>query len=294
MALRAKKPEAQPNRLRAVIFGAPSAGKSHFVCNLPGVYYIDTENLQKYEKFRNMLNKNNGLIVSLNDMDEIIKEVKDLLGIKHEYKTLVIDSISVPCGHLANLEVERLVRASKNPIEGTEFGSNVAKPKRLTYHLGMLLARLDMNVIVTAHEKPKFEGEKEVGKMPDVSDKLAYLLGTTIHLQNAGGKRLARIIKSRYSELKDGDSIDFDNGYEALKSRFGEDIFSREAIAEILSTKEQLSEIRSLVNLLRITEETQQKWLTKFSSNSFDEISESNAEKIINHLKSQVKGETNV
>jgi hypothetical protein len=293
MALRAKKPEAQPNRFRAVIFGAPSAGKSHFVTNLPDVYYIDTENLQKYKKFREMLDKNGGHIVSLNDMSDIINEVKELLSTKHNYKTLVIDSISVPCGHLANLEVDRLVKASVKPIEGTEFGSNVAKPKRLTYHLGMLLARLDMNVIVTAHEKAKFEGAQEVGKIPDVSDKLAYLLGTTIHIQNAGGKRIGRIIKSRYTELTDGESINLDNGYETLKSRFGEDVFLREAILEKLCTKEQLSEISRLATLRRIPEETQQKWLTKFSSNSFQEISEINAQKIIVHLKS-LEGEENV
>lgn len=294
MVLRAKKPESQPNRFRAVIFGAPSAGKSHFVCNLPDVYYIDTENLQKYKKFRDMLDKNGGHIISLNDMNDIINEVKELLSTKHNYKTLVIDSISVPCGHLANLEVDRLVKASVKPIEGTEFGSNVAKPKRLTYHLGMLLARLDMNVVVTAHEKAKFEGNHEIGKLPDVSDKLAHLLGTTIHVQNAGGKRIGKVIKSRYDEIKDGEVISFENGYETLKKRFGEDVFSRESIVEKLSTKEQLSEFSRLINLCKITEETQQKWLTKFSSNSFDEISEVNAQKIIDHLKSQVKGEENV
>lgn len=293
MALRAKKPEAQPNRFRAVIFGAPSAGKSHFVTNLPDVYYIDTENLQKYKKFREMLDKNGGHIVSLNDMNDIINEVKELLSTKHNYKTLVIDSISVPCGHLANLEVERLVRASTRAIEGTEFGSNVAKPKRLTYHLGMLLARLDMNVIITAHEKSKYEGDKEVGKMPDVSDKLAYLLGTTIHIQNAGGKRIGRVIKSRYTELQDGETINLDNGYETLKSRFGEEVFLRESVLEKLSTKEQLLEISRLSSLRRIPEETQQKWLTKFSANSFQEISEINAQKIITHLKS-LEGEENV
>jgi hypothetical protein len=226
VALRAKPPKEEPNRFRAVIFGEPSAGKSHFVANIPGVYFIDTENLQKYQKFRDMLNNNGGHIISLNDMNEIISEIKDLLSTKHAYKTLVIDSISVPCGHLANLEVERFVKASVKPIEGTEFGSNVAKPKRLTYHLGMLLARLDMNVVVTAHEKAKFVGSQEVGKIPDVSDKLAYLMGTTIHIQNAGGKRLGRVIKSRYSELTDGETINIDNGYEFLKKRFGEEVFS--------------------------------------------------------------------
>jgi hypothetical protein len=290
VALRAKPPKEEPNRFRAVIFGEPSAGKSHFVANIPGVYFIDTENLQKYQKFRDMLNNNGGHIISLNDMNEIISEIKDLLSTKHAYKTLVIDSISVPCGHLANLEVERLVKASVKPIEGTEFGSNVAKPKRLTYHLGMLLARLDMNVVVTAHEKAKFVGNQEVGKIPDVSDKLAYLMGTTIHIQNAGGKRLGRVIKSRYSELTDGETINIDNGYEFLKKRFGEEVFSREAIVEKLSTKDQLVEFTRLVNILKIPEDIQQKCLTRYSANSFDEISESNAEKIIDSLKSKIEG----
>src|SRR6185312_13084296 len=130
MVLRAKKPELQPNRFRGLIYGDKGVGKTHFVLSMPSVYYIDTEGASKYKRFVEMLNQNNSDVVEIFDLQEIINEVKELLTIKHNYKTLVIDSISVPCAHLANLEVDRLTKKAPG-TEGTEFGANLAKVKRL-------------------------------------------------------------------------------------------------------------------------------------------------------------------
>src|SRR5205814_1089199 len=94
--------------------------------------------------------------------------------------------------------------------EGTEFGANKAKSKRLTFHLGMLLSRLDMNVIVTTHEKTKYLKGEEVGKDSDVNDKMGYSLGTILQLRIQANQRKAFIEKSRYKELKNRDMIDFD------------------------------------------------------------------------------------
>lgn len=163
MALRAKPPVLEPNRFRALIYGNTGVGKTHFVASMPNVYYIDTEGMSKYKKFVDMLKENKSFLIQLFDLQEIINEVKELISVKHDYKTLVIDSISIPCAHLANLEVDRLVKKTPSS-EGTEFGANLAKVKRLIFQLGILLSRLDMNVIVTAHEKTKYEKSIEIGK----------------------------------------------------------------------------------------------------------------------------------
>jgi hypothetical protein len=297
MALRAKKPVLQPNRFRGVIFGNTGVGKTHFVLSMPEVYYIDTEGVEKYKKFTEMLTSNNSEIIAINDLQEIINEVKELLSTKHHYKTLVIDSISVPCAHLSHMEAERLAKKSKG-TEGTEFGANLAKVKRLTYQLGILLSRLDMNVIVTAHEKAKYENingqSTETGKIADVNDKLIYCLGSSFHLYVAGGKRMISVQKTRYSEFKPFEFVEFEDGYGVLKKRFGEEVFLRESIAEKLATKEQIKELIRLINLLNIPEEKQQKWMTGANSSTFDEMKEEIMVKLIAHLKSQVKGEENV
>lgn len=297
MALRAKKPVLQPNRFRGVIFGNTGVGKTHFTLNIPDVYYIDTEGTEKYKKFVSMLKENNGEIITLHDLGDIISEVKELLSTKHNYKTLVIDSISVPCATMSHQEAERLSKKTKG-TEGTEFGANLAKVKRMIYQLAILLARIDMNVIVTAHEKPKYENVNgqsiEVDKIADVNDKLIYCLGSAFHMYVAGGKRKIAVKKTRYTEFKPFEIVDFDDGYGVLKERFGESLFLREAIAEKLASKDQISELMRLVNLLNIPEEKQQKWMTAANSSKFDEMKSEAMESLINHLKSQVKGETNV
>lgn len=294
MALRAKQPEFQPNRFKAVVYGGPGSGKTHFCCSLPNVYYIDTENVLKYKHYVKMLKDNNSQAADLFDFGEIIAEVKELMTVKHDYKTLVIDSLSVPCSMLAQLEIERLVKVSKTSIEGTEYAANTAKPKRYTLHLAMLLMRLDMNVIVVSHEKTKYSDGKEVGIISDLSEKMAHLLGTAIHFRPTSGySKIAYFEKSRYPELPNKSCLPFDDGYEVLKERFGEDMFSREVVSEKFITAEQLKELKHFITVLNISDEICQKWLISAKCGSLDELNEVQATKFIDACKKKLttKGE---
>lgn len=272
MALRAKKAVVQEARFKSLIYANTGAGKTHFCCSFPSVYYIDTEGLQSYPHLVSRLESNNGMIVYLTELSEIIKEVQELLSTKHEFKTLVIDSISFPYGWLAQSEAERL--AKKSGGEGTEFGSNLAKAKRLIFQLGILLSRLDMNVIIVAHERIKYVDNKEVGKTFDISDKLAYSLGALLHLRLQGKTRKLFVEKSRYAELKTGDMIDFDEGYEVIKGLFGEHIFQREVKVEKFATRAQINEFVRLIDLLKIPEESVNKMLANANASCIDDVPE--------------------
>jgi hypothetical protein len=285
MALRAKKPEVKDARLKTLLYANTGAGKTHFCCSLPETYFIDTEGLEHYPHLVKMLIDNGGDIIYLTDINEVIREVKELLSIKHNFKTLVIDSISFPYAWLTQSEAERLVKKSPN-TEGTEFGANLAKAKRLIFQLGILLSRLDMNVIVTAHEKSKFIDNKDVGKTFDVNEKLAYSLGAVWNMRLQGKSRKLFVEKSRYSELKTGDLIDFEEGYPAIKKLFGENIFLREAKIENLATKEQIKELSRLIELLRIPDDKIETLLKNAKATSMEEINESFAQKAIDKYKS--------
>src|SRR5689334_14885326 len=105
MALRAKKPESTKTpRLKAMLYAGSGTGKTHFCCSFPDTYYIDSEGLEDYPHFVEMIRNNNGDLIYLTEITEIIKEVKELLSTKHTYKTLIIDSISFPIGWLAQME----------------------------------------------------------------------------------------------------------------------------------------------------------------------------------------------
>lgn len=290
MALRAKKPVVKEARLKALLYADKGVGKTHFCCSFPDAYYIDTEGLEDYPHLVGMLESNGGQIVYLNEITEIIKEVTELLSTKHSFKTLIIDSISFPYAWLSQAESERLAKKSPN-TEGTEFGANLAKAKRLTFQLGILLSRLDMNVIVVAHEKQKFIDNKDAGKTFDISDKLAYSLGAVWNLKLLGKQRKLFVEKSRYAELKTGDFIDFDEGYQIIKSLYGEAIFVREVKTEKLATPEQIKELTRLIDLLKISEEVVGKLLTNAKAATMEQMTESFAQKAIDKLLLNLQGE---
>jgi len=290
MALRAKKPEVKEARLKALLYADKGAGKTHFCCSIPETYYIDTEGLEDYPHLVGMLEKNGGDIVYLNELTDIIKEVESLLSTKHKYKTVVIDSISFPYAWLAQAESERLAKKSKGDSEGTEFGANLAKAKRLVFQLGILLSRLDMNVFVIAHEKVKFLDNKDAGKTFDINDKLAYSLGAVWNLRLQGKARKLFVEKSRYSELVTGDYVDFDQGYEVIKTLFGENIFVREVKNEKLITEQQIIEFNRLTALLNIQEDKIAKLLTNAKASSIEQMSEEFAQKAIDKLLSNLQG----
>lgn len=286
LALRGKKPEIKPQRFKALIFGREGSGKSHFVCDIPDAYIIDTEGLSQYKKFVKKIHATNSVVAEIKELEDIIKEVKTLSSTKHSYKTVIIDSASPPYNWLCNLEAERLKR---DGTEGVEFGKNTAKPKRLMMHLGLMLERLDMNVIVTSHETGWYIENVEVGKKSDVPDKIAHLLGASLHIEKLGTTdvRKLRVRKSRYDELPDNKYIDF-NGYETIKELFGENIFLTESVPQELANQEQLTELKYLLGVLNVSEETIQKHLLKSKSTAFSELPKEYATVWINGLKNIV------
>lgn len=290
MALKAKKPEVTNARFKALIYANTGVGKTHFCCSFPSVYYIDSENLTDYPHLVKMIIDNDGDHALIRELTDIIKEVKELLSVKHKYKTLVIDSLSFPCGLLANLEAERLAAKSAGS-EGTEFGANLAKAKRMTLHLGILLSRLDMNVIVTAHEKTRYISGAEVGKTYDINEKMAYSLGTVLNLRQQGNSKKAFVEKSRYPQMKLGELIDFQDGYETISKIFGDEVFQNESKSEVLATSDQITEVKRLLQVLSITDDIVQKILIKGQAQAWEEMNGENVQKCIDNFKSKLQGD---
>lgn len=285
--LRAQKPEVTSPRLKTLIYADKGAGKTHFCCSIPETYYIDSEGLRDYPKFVKMIRDNNSVLLYLTEMSEMIEEVRSLLSVEHNYKTLVIDSISFPYAWVCQLEAERLQK--KPGKEGTEFAANTSKAKRLIFQLGILLSRLDMNVFVISHEKTKYVGGEEQGKTFDIYDKMAYSLGSAWNLRLLGDTRKLFVEKTRYDELKQWDLLDFDDGYGVIKKLFGEDLFIRKSAIEELATSEQVETFNRLTTILNVSEEILQKWLIKAQSTSPSDMSTANIQKYIDGMTNKLK-----
>lgn len=279
MALKAKKPDVIESRLKALFYGAAGSGKTMAAISFPKPYIIDTEKSTDKKQYVAQIKKVDGAVLYTNDFDEMIQEVRELLTTKHDYKTLVIDSLTL-------LYNDLLDKAEKKV--GNEFGRHYNEANKRMKQLLNLLFRIDMNVIITAHSKNEYGQNLAVlGQTFDCYKKLDYLFDLVFEIQLRGDKRTGIVKKSRIETLPFGETFPF--GYDQIADRYGRDVLERDAISEKLATPEQVAELKHLVDVFKEPEETIQKWLDKANASSFAELNEMVIKKLIIHMQGKAK-----
>ncbi len=281
MALKAKKPSVVDCRLKALFYGCAGVGKTYAAIQFPKPYIIDTEGSTTKPQYVKAINNVGGQVLITTDFDEMINEVRELLTTKHEFKTLVIDSLTLLYNDLLD-KAERKV--------GTEFGRHYGEANKRMKQLLNLLFRLDMNVIITAHSKNEYGQNLAVlGQTFDCYKKLDYLFDLVFEIQERGEHRIGIVKKSRFETFHNRDTFPF--SYEEIADRYGRAVIEREAVAQELATPEQVKEVLRLIELLKVPEEMYQKWLDKASSEGFEDMQRESIQKCIDHLESKIKGE---
>ena len=288
--LKAKDPlTVEPTKPKFVIYSASGVGKTWFGLSFPSVYYLDTEGGASRAHYMERLSKSGGQYLGVEegslDFEVVIDQIKALSTEKHKFKTVVIDSISKLFNNAVASEAERL--GDKNAF-GADKKPAIAYMRRLVAALG----RLDMNVILIAHEKAEWgmdaKGDRvELGKVADCWDKLIYELDLALHCQKRGASRAAVVKKSRLVGFPEGQSFPLE--FADFADRYGKDIIEKSAQQIKLATPEQVSEINRLVDLLKIDTATVEKWLEKANAETVAEFNETQASKIIESLKSKIK-----
>lgn len=281
MALRAKKPEAIQKRLKALFYGSAGVGKTTAAIQFPKPYLVDTEKGAENDQYTKILQKAGGVVFQTSDFNELMIEVKALLTEKHEYKTLIIDPLTTLYNDLLDKS------ALKN---GTDFGRHYSDANKQIKHLLNLLLRLDMNVIITSHAKNEYGQNMSVlGQTFDCYKKLDYLFDLVFEIQKRGKDRVGLIKKSRIEAFPDTEHFPF--SYEEIAKRYGKEVLERDAVAQELADEAQIKEINRLIELIKVPEETYQKWLDKASSEKWEEMPKDAIQKCIDHLKSKIQGE---
>ena len=270
--LKAKSPElVKTGKAKMVLFGASGVGKTQLALSFPKPYYYDIEGGAKGPQYRELLKKSGGAYMGPEDGtlsgETLIDQVKALATEKHGFKTLITDSLTKLFQTMIAQEAERL--GSKDAF-GASKKPAIAMMRQLCHWISML----DMNVIFICHESAEWgmvDGQRaEVGKVPDVWDKLIYELDLSIRAVKRGPARSAIVTKSRLTAFPDGATFPLD--YAEFAARFGKEIVEGDSEVVVLALPEQVAEIKKLFEIVKVDEVANQKDFDKLGITSFEEM----------------------
>lgn len=280
--------KAKVGKAKVLIFGDSGVGKTWGALDFPVPYYFDIEGGASQPQYTDKLQQSGGGYVGVEqgsqDFDEVLEQVKALATEKHQFKTIIFDSIT----KLFTLEVarenERILAAGKKD----EFGSSRKPAVRYMQRLVAWISRMDMNCVLVAHGKAEWgknaHGEREeIGKTFDCWEKLIFELDLTLEIFRAGAKRMARVKKSRLAGFPDGDIFPW--SYAEFAKRFGEDSIDADVEAITLASDEQLTALYGLMQQRKTEEKEKEKWLNAAGVSEFEEMDAEKVEKLIEHLK---------
>lgn len=281
MPLRGVKPTAVKKRLKALFFGAAGVGKTTAAIQMPSPYLIDTERGAENDQYVKLLKSKGGAVFQTSDFDEMLAEVVSLLTEQHNYRTVIIDPLTVVYNDLCDKSAKSLV--TREDPEGTAFGRHKGKADRQVKHLMNLLLRLDMNVVITSHAKILWgEGMTKLGNTFDCYAKLDYLFDLVFEIQKRGADRVGIVRKTRIEGFPEGEVFPF--GYEEIAQRYGREILERAAVAQALASPEQVTQLKSLLEVRTDGAGLLEKWLDKADSATVEELPEDVALKCIAFL----------
>lgn len=128
-----------------------------------------------------------------------------------------------------------------------------------------------------------------LGQTFDCYKKLDYLFDLVFEIQKRGKERVGIVKKSRIETFQDSESFPF--SFDEIANRYGRHILERTAVAQELASEEQVKEIVRLIELIKLPEETWQKWLDKATSEKWEEMPTDAIQKCIDHLRSKINTE---
>src|SRR5687768_4837199 len=230
--LRARKHEAVTKRLKMFMFGPAGVGKTTAAIQFPNSYIIDGE--RGTENYDKVITDSNSVVFQTTDMNEVVAEVKSLLTVQHDYRTLVIDPITTIYNDLLD-KCETQV--------GADFGRHYGAANKTMKRLANLIMALDMNVVITAHAKTEYgQNFSKLGYTFDGWRQLDYWFDLVVELGKKGKKRFAKVVKTRVESFPDEDVFEWN--YDAIKRRYDVNVLEKEAAQLKLATPEQVREIK--------------------------------------------------
>lgn len=291
MALKGTKPEPIEKRLKMFVYGPPAVGKTTAAIQFPNNYIIDMERGTDF--YAESINKAGSVVFKTTSAEEVEQEVKALLTTPHSYRTLTIDPITQLYHSLQDGWTRIFEKHAKTEKEAEmqDFGMRYWGRVKSDYKAILrALLKLDMNVIITSHQKDVYgPGMQKIGVGADSMKGDEYVFDYVFQLENTNGKRIARTIKERSEVGKNKFPETFDWSYENFCKYYGAEVLEREAAPVKMASPEQVTEIKRLVDLVKVDEATISGWFTKADVNDWSEMTGDMIQKCIGFVQKKLE-----
>lgn len=298
MALKAKQPKKdEPQRFKFFLYGPAGSGKTIACIQLfPQAVIIDGEH--GCDHYKELIADQGSALLQSNDVDEIIDELRALLTEDHEYKSVILDPVTTLYQGLqerwADIFRRQAIEKKKfDQVETEDWGFGYwAKVKRDYKRVTTLLDKLDMNVAMTAHQKDQYSNDNggtptKVGVTFDAMKGADYFFDNVFRMFLNGNRRMVQTIKQRaYPQPVFEPTFEWDVA--TIRRAWGEDVIERKASTIQLASREQVAEIRRLVEFCHMGVEDIQKWHDKASAEDFEDYPADSLQKCIEFLKKKI------
>ena len=293
MALKFTKPEATQERFKGMFYGPWGCGKTTAAMQAPKTAYIDME--RGTDKYWRTLQAKGSMRFQTTSFYELYDQVRELATTKHDFLTLIIDPITIANQDLRDFWIQIFDKHAKTEKESDmkDYGVRYwGKVKFDMTRLRRALLNLDMNIIAIAHEKAKYENNKDVGVTFDADgNKEGYLFDNIFRVRRENGKMIAYTEKQREDIGQPQLPPSFEWSYEELCKLIGKDILERPAKPIPLATPEQVKKINELMVIFsKIEEDFETKVFAKHKIDAWDEMMTDPAAQVISYIEKQLKG----
>ena len=290
--LKATSPEKVEKRLKMLVYGPAGVGKTTAVIQFPQAYIIDTE--KGTSLYSDSINKAKSVVLQTLNPDDIKEDLHALLTEKHSYKTLIIDPITQVYNSTQEKWTRVFEKYSKTEKEGEiqDFGMRYwGKVKSDFKGLQRLMLALDMNVIVTSHQKDVYgTGFSKIGVTFDSMRGDDYFFDFVFQVERKNGDLIAKTIKERAELGKQRFPAEFTWSYDNFKKFYGAQIIEKEATPIAMATKEEVARVKKLIEIVKVDDETITKWFTKADVETWEEMTFETIRKCIEFLEKKIGG----
>lgn len=274
-------------KLKLLMYGKSGVGKTLAAIQFPSPYLLDIEKGAQHDVYVKELAKHpeHAVYSEARSVEEIMQICNALKREKHNFKTLIIDSLTWVYENLKRAEANAL--KSRGNKDGKAFYRHRLNADEKTRELVEYLLELDMNIIVICHatEEKGEDGTKTGDYIPNCMAGIEHMFDIALYLERKkDGPVKAVPLKSRIENVKLFQPFNFT--FEEMAKRYDESILNTGCEPTPPASEEQVEKMNQLAQ--SIDEVKVLKALDKAGVQNLSQLDSKQAAKFIDFYEQKV------